>query len=120
MPDNKKTFNPILEETVSPNLEPTITEQKQIVKEKPKKEAVVEKQGQCGVPVIMEIYGNDGIMIKLKHKEGDLPEIKIDGGDWQKYENPVPLEYQKATRFIQARCVSPTKHDSDVIKMAIG
>jgi hypothetical protein len=37
MPDNKKTFNPILKETVSPNLEPTITEQKQIVKEKPKK-----------------------------------------------------------------------------------
>ena len=122
MPDNKKTFNPILEKTISPDIEPIMTEPKSVVKEKEtvKKEVVVEKVGQCDIPKLIEFYNDQNIMLKIETKDGDLAEFKVDGGDWQKYEKPVPLEYQKATRFIQARCVSPTKNDSRVIKHSIG
>jgi len=126
MPDNKEAPDPIFEEPVSSIFNSSLTEskpkvkQKEIVKKEMVEKTIVEKIGQCDIPKLVEFHNDQNIMLKIETKDGDFAEYKIDNGDWQKYETPVPLEYQKATRFIQARCTSPTKNDSRVIKHPIG
>lgn len=121
MPKSKNfNFSPSVEDVIEPIEstsiadEPKVTEPEPFVKEK------IEKVGKCKNPRFSQGFDNGDIYVTLYPEKGDVCEFQVAGKNWQPYEKPFPICYEKATVQVKYRATNPTKNDSDVITINLG